>query len=413
MFAMNDYKLIKKENYNYLIDNEKFIFLRTNDTGIEILEKLNGDKEVIEVIEEMSHKYGIPTRLLESDILNFIDGIDKNIVTNKKDFRDILKRVYVDLINEREEMPFEKLEEYLDNVKKLSQKEAIFYLKEYSISHSKIELILEKVKRCSSHVILYLDSYEDVKDKIGLISKYIDIVFINTSDIRSENLFQLNNNQKYTNFIDKIELFKMHDINVFFNIYPNENNIDNMINIQNIAYELGVSGINIESIFNYENINTNVINEFDDKKEEMIKKNIYLNSWKNNSLKKNKSNYLILSFSEDRCINSMGNIAIRNNCGMGVNEIKIDINGQISMCHISNCCVKKVSDFEAYNKVRKTIIENTDKSDHCKDCLYWMFCLSGCKVRNIVEANDEYYSKKFCKMKLKKLDDFFESRALK
>lgn len=95
-------------------------------------------------------------------------------------------------------------------------------------------------------------------------------------------------------------------------------------------------------------------------------------------------------------MNSVFNIIPKSNCGAGVNEILIDINGQVYPCHALNINKYSLGTVKDYVSNRKDFIK-IDDINECKDCNFNIFCLGGCRAQSLFHNKDIYSKYPSCK----------------
>lgn len=72
-----DLKIIKQENGAIIFDKKQGIYFQTNDIGVEILKLLSENKSEIEIVKELANKYSIEYSIVEDDVKDFINSLNR------------------------------------------------------------------------------------------------------------------------------------------------------------------------------------------------------------------------------------------------------------------------------------------------------------------------------------------------
>lgn len=418
-FPIENYRIVKNSSGIYYIDNVNFVFLKVNDLGNHILNMLDGKNTNEDIIRKISDKYQLPKDIIKEDISVFIDNIDLHMSnTVISDERELLTRVYIDLFENQDgiitELEFGKIKLYFDKIGKFLAKDAKIIVSSCATYHSNFDKIIEYFSGLSSDIKILLNINLDESNKLmnSKCISNISCILIDVSDFKDSDLLLSNENSKEKLILEFINNYK-GKLPIYLTVQPDIKNIKFLRNIQKFAYELGMDGLHIKSIFNINaDNNYELVELFNKEVRKLANEHTFLNSWKNNVLKK-ASNAFTLSTSENLCLNSIGNVKKKYHCGKGINEIRIKSNGKVNLCHINNTMVESLENMDNYIDTRKELIDNLNISDECKECDIWIYCLGGCKVKNFMISGNEFFCKQNCKDQKKIYSDILSSRMVK
>lgn len=266
--------------------------------------------------------------------------------------------------------------------------------------NERIEELFEIIRKYDCRISLSTNGLLLTDEKADLIKEYCDFVMLSLDSKDKELNDRIRGKGAYDAVINSAKMCKEREIPFFISATPTKYNLESLDKLISFVYDLEADGFlinepilmdkkgnSLEEHFSYS------LDKLEKKKAFLRKRTAIINSWKNDRLKYNKKNKANLIFIEDikRCMNSVFNIVPKANCGAGINEIFIDINGNVYPCHALNIDKYSLGTVEEYVFNKKDFVK-IDDIDECKDCNFNIFCLGGCRAQSLF-YNKNIYSK--------------------
>lgn len=426
-----------KEKFNKLEENGSVVFtsnkyfswFKTSLTGKDILLKLNGEKSLDKVIEEISEEYKLNKAIIEEDIYKFCKtALDKNILFESMndckeiEFNTNVKSIYIDITNKCNLNCIYCNKNICDGEKELflEPKDMEAYLYEITrendgrdilinisggepLLHHQIEDIFKVIKKFECRITLWTNGVLLDEEKAKLIKKYCDYIMISLDHVEKEANDYIRGLGSYDAVIKSSKLCEKNEIPFFIATTPTKYNLNILEKFISFSYDIEAKGFIINEPILVRNDNSDIsqhfeysINELQKKYSYIRKRTAIINSWKNNKLKFDKDEVNLI-FIEDtkRCLNSVFNISFKESCGAGVNEILIDVNGDVYPCHALNINNYSLGTVKNYLRNRQQYIKMNDIGS-CNNCDYSIFCLGGCRAQALFHTNDIYGKYPFC-----------------
>lgn len=437
-FDINKYTIKNKNETNLIISDFYYKWLKTSNTGLDILKNLNGNNTLSEVIDKISEECMIRREVIENDIIKFcINSLQNGIIEEKKqenfkfEYDNRLKEVYIDITNEcnlnciycnkctsdknnsKEFISLELISKILEKAKKFSEGY------EFNVNltggepllHDKFELILKKIKEYTNYITLWTNGILLDDSKIKIIKKYCSYVYLSIDDFNEEANDLIRGKGSYKKALDASKKLNQAGINFMLSTTPTIYNLKSLEHMFEFARDIGAIGVQINNPIKID-INGNNLNEHFSYNEDQLydiystlsKKVSILNSWKNNKLKgKNHEQSMYLIIDRYKCINGLFNISKKSACGAGSNILSIDVNGNVYPCnclHIKDLNIKNISKLNHTNP-----ISNIHELEECKDCEYNIICLGGCRAESLYLNNNLLSLSPSCKHLRKTCED--------
>lgn len=430
-FNNEKFKQLEKNGSVIFTSTQQYKWFKTTITGKDILLKIDGKKSVKEVAKEIAIEYELPIEVIEKDIYNFCKiSLDNGIIyESKEDEKEIelnknIKSVYIEVTNQcnlkckycnsnncfKEEAKFldpETLEEYLKKITSINNNAPILVnlTGGEPLLNTRIEELFKVIREYDCRISLSTNGLLLTEEKADLIKEYCDFVMLSLDSKDKEVNDMIRGEGSYEAVISSAKICREREITFFISATPTKYNIENLEKLISFTYDLEADGFminepilldkegnSLKEHFNYS------LDKLESKKAFVRKRTAIINSWKNDRLKYNKKDKVNLIFIEDikRCMNSVFNIIPKANCGAGVNEILIDINGIVYPCHALNVAKYALGTVEEYTSNKKDFIK-IDDINECKDCNLNIFCLGGCRAQSLFHNKDIYSKYPSCK----------------
>lgn len=423
-FNKNKFKQIEEDGNVIFTSSKQYKWFKTTITGKDILLKIDGKKSVEQVAKEISQEYELPIDVIEDDIYKFCKiSLDNGIIyESKEDDKEIelnksIKSIYLEVTNkcnlncrycnrnncdtkEEKFLDAERLREYLEDITLINNNAPILInlTGGEPLLNNQIEELFKVIREYDCRISLSTNGVLLTDEKADLIKEYCDFVMLSLDSKDKELNDSIRGKGSYDAAINSARICKEKGIPFFISTTPTKYNVESLEKLISFSYDLAADGFminepimldkegnSLEEHFNYS------LDSLESKKAFIRKRTAIINSWKNDRLKYNKKNKANLIFVEDikRCMNSVFNIIPKSNCGAGVNEILIDINGQVYPCHALNINKYSLGTVKEYTSNRRDFIK-IDDINECKDCNFNIFCLGGCRAQSL------FHNKNIC-----------------
>lgn len=432
IFNKEVYKCLEEKSSCVFVSNEYLKWFKTTVTGRDILERLDGNKTVVEVIEELTELYELPKNMIYDDVQSFVESAIKFHIIEKKGEEaqgkkeDMSLRVlYLEVTNECphkctycnkttctknfDHMEKELFTEIMTKISKFSNGEKVLIniTGGEPLFHPELEYIL---KTCSDlgHTILLWTTGENMsKSMVTMIDKYCYGVVLPLDSSIEEVNDRIRYPGAYASTIKAIEVLKDISIQTFVATTPLRDNVDELDRILNYVWSLGIAGMILNEPIKKNELDTDIGQYFVDNlskiqavKDALLKRVAIINSWENNKLKKDylqKRKYPFTFIDDvERCMNSPFRTIAKSHCGCGINELTVGVTGKVYPCHnLVNSRFEMGSITEYEQRYVGSISE-------CNNCEYKLFCLGGCRARSYYEEEDINGKNPLCENEKKK-----------
>ena len=392
-------KKIKERTLLY--NNEDCEVICANETGRTILDKLDGKKTINEIIVEISVEYDLPETVVEEYINDFIEHLAMNkIVLDKQDDTKELKkntrginRLYIEMASATSERSMQEFQEILGQIS--------FYSKEKEI---KLFLNCEKLDSQRIFDILSIAMKYDcffVYSTIKPCNFPRELIQLSAGNKKIKYIIPLYHSDEFQNdkqvfpgyykkFHECIKEYLANSITCYLGLTITSENEKVLNDMQQQAFDLGMAGI-ILNDYNIDNADCLL---------ELYQNNTFLNSWKNNRIKK-RSNYFPIMMYKGFCQNGSKKLQKKRPCGIGCEELYVNINNKVFPCHKLNGTSYYYNSINEYLDNREKDYSDQIISEECKKCFAWSICLGGCKAINIMEGLPINAVARDCKIKKK------------
>lgn len=437
-FDIDNYNVLSKNETNLIISDYYFKWLKTSNTGLDILKYLNGENTLCEVIDRISDEYMLDREVIEKDIIKFChnalhNGIieEKGEETYKLEYDNNLREVYIDITSEcnltciycnkcnRKEtnsekfMSIERISEILEKTKNFADGNefTVHITGGEPLLHDKLELILEKVREYSNYVTLWTNGSLIDDNKIKILEKHCTYVYLSIDSFVEDINDSIRGKGSYNQALNASKILNKSGVNFIVATTPNIYNIETLENMFEFAREIGAIGLqmnnpikkdtNGENLDKYFSYNENRLYEV---YTVLSKKSSIINSWKNNNLKgENTKQNMYLIVERYKCLNGLFNIHKKSACGAGSNIISVDVNGDVYPCHCLQIKDLKMGTISNLNKNKP--IASIKDLEECNECEYNIICLGGCRAESLYCNNDLLTLSPSCKYIKKMFDD--------
>lgn len=413
-FDKDNFSLKEKGGFCLFFSNKYFSWFKTSKTSKDVLDKLDGKKTVDNVIDEIAAEYILPREIIEKDILNFCEaGMENKILFEKVNHQyqsnvdERLRFLFIDITNacnlscsycnkcsfennDKEEfISIQTVTEVMEKMTPLSKGLDILVniTGGEPLLHDKLEDILKVLRSYNCRTILWTNGVLLDENKAELLKEYCDYIMISVDDFDKDGNDRVRGEGAYDGAVRAAKICEEKSVPFIIATTPTKYNIDNLEKILVFAHNSGALGFMLNEPIHIGKNGEDLSEHFQYTLDELQKKQLHLgkrvaiiNSWKNNKLKheeKHKSNIVFVKDAQ-RCMNNVFNVIHKSGCGAGINELSIDINGDIYPCHalhIGKYSIGKIKDFKG---TVKPIIE-TNNIEECGECEYKIFCLGGCR----------------------------------
>jgi radical SAM protein with 4Fe4S-binding SPASM domain len=413
-FDIDKYKVTDKSGSTLFTSEMHFRWFKTSFTGKDILLKLDGNKTVDQVINEISDEYELPRDVIEKDIIKFCKtALEKELIfKSKEDVLDArsnnkIRSIYLDITNacnlkcrycnkavcDESEGKFlipEVLKKYLDKINEKNNGASVLVnvTGGEPLLHKEIEKIFEVIKSYDYKIGLLTNGMLIDEKKAEVIEKYCDYVMLPLDSAEKEINDEIRGKGAYEGVVKAMAICKKYKIPFFISTTPTKYSIDNMEKIMSFCYESAAEGIIANEPILVKEDGTDISKKFDYSQDKlrskysyMQKRSTIINSWKNSRLKYGKEKKVNVVFVEDtkRCMNNIFNVVHKESCGAGINEILISVDGNVYPCHVLHLKEYNLGSIEEYIDKKKPLIK-VKEINECNKCVYNIFCLGGCRA---------------------------------
>lgn len=439
-FDKEAYNKLEKGGFNLYTSDKYFSWIKTSLTGADILEKLNGEKTVTNIIDEISLEYSMPNEIVKTDVVNFcLTCKHKGIISDEKSKKisetdKKLRSIYIDITNRCNlNCVYCNKKNINDSIIDLSEKDIDKILKklftlnennEFTVNltggepllNKNLESILKIVNKYTSKINIWTNGILLNSENITYIKRYCSYLIISIDDISKQDNDLIRGNNSYAGAIKACDICTKENVPFIIATTPLKMNKNRLVNMLEFCKDQNAYGLLLNEPIKFD-INGNDLSEyfFEDNEElfnkiKLLKKNVsILNSWKNNTLKNDYSfkNNIAFIFDSDRCANSIFSVVNKKSCGAGVNELAIDVNGSVYPCHALQVPEFKLGSIETYKNNLLNL--NFSKLDECSKCGYNIFCLGGCRAEAYFTNKNIYGNSSYCHNNLKDYEEILWS----
>ncbi len=435
-FDRNNFSIINRDGQNLFISNKMFKWIKTQDTGVDILNRLDGETTIEQIISDMSSEYMIPSYIIERDVILFCETcLENNLIhegvsiNSQMEYSKKLNFLYVDVTNacnlkclycnkcveSTNNIKHMKVSEFRKLITTLFSNDAASVLLNITggepLLNPEIDSILEVAMQFKFKTVLWTNGTlvnEIVADKLA---KYCEYVVLSVDNFSKEENDKIRGNGSFEGVVKAAEIFKQKNINFLLAVTPTIYNFDSLQNIITFIYDLGAAGFilnepilikenrgNLSEHFNYD------IYELNKKEKALAKRLSIINSWKNTKLKSKEKNFVFMKDIQ-RCTNQPFAVRPKINCGALINEISVGVDGKIYPCHtlhIDDLSIGSADDFMK-GKFKTLTIEELDE---CPECMYKIFCLGGCRAKTLFHTKTLTGKNPYCDIDRKMYDEF-------
>lgn len=421
-FNKDEFKQIEKGGFSIFISDKYFTWLKTSTTGADILNKLDGHKSTLKVIDEISEEYMIPKDIVQNDVVNFCESslqakvvYDETVNIEEKKSDDRLKTVYIDVTNEcnlkcvycnKCNIDIENHEKYIssahvDNI--LGKLDCMSGQLPLAVNvtggepllNNDLENILINIKKYTNNIVVWTNGTLLNSENIIFLKKYCNYIIISIDDLSEKINDSIRGKGSYAGSLAGASVCLENNMPFIIAVTPLKYNLDNLESMLEFSRDLGAIGMVVNEPIKLDVNNNSLHKHFDydmdllnRKYVKLGKKAAIINAWKNNKLKDNIANKQNIAFlcDTERCLNNMFNLNKKASCGAGVNELSIDVFGEIYPCHalqIKSLKLKNIDEFED-----RSNLTSFKMLDGCTKCDYNIFCLGGCRASALFNNGD-------------------------
>ncbi|MBZ9637408.1 radical SAM/SPASM domain-containing protein [Clostridium sp. FP1] len=417
-FDKDNFITREKGGFCLFFSNKYFLWVKTSMTGQDVLKKLDGEKVLEEVIEEIAEEYMMPQEMIEKDIVNFCEtGIENKIIFEEKnqsvdtEFDDRLKFLFIDITNacnlkciycnkssskDADKVEFiriETLTEILDKTTPLSKGVDILVnvTGGEPLLHDNLEEIFKLIRSYNCRIVLWTNGILLDEKKADIIKEYCDYIMISVDEFEKEKNDKIRGIGAYDGAVRAAEICTKKSIPFIIVATPTKYNINNLEQILTFAHSIGALGFMLNEPIHIGKNGEDLSEHFDYSLSELKSKQLHLgkrvaiiNSWKNNKLKHEKNDKSNIVFVKDtqRCMNNVFSVIPKLSCGAGINELSIDTSGNIYPCHALHIKKYSIGNIQNYPVNKKEFVK-TDDVESCGECSYKIFCLGGCRAQSL------------------------------
>ncbi|MEG6614083.1 PqqD family peptide modification chaperone [Pseudoclostridium thermosuccinogenes] len=406
---------------DYILYSDKYKrWFKVTNTAKDILEKMDGQRTVGKIAEEIAHEYEMPANVVIENVIDFCKLVKKIELAHSEKNKakpvkidTYIRNLYIDVTNacnfscefcnkcvvKENENPNhiskEELEKFID---KLIAENRLSYTVVHitggePLMHPEIFDILAMIKGKGLYSVMWTNGFFVSEENINLIKKYCSGVILPLDSVDKEKNDSCRGEGAYEAFKKAKDLCERNEVIFYVSSTPTNKNINHLNEITSFAYDINASGHIInEPIYIRENGDRldNFFNH-DEAINHNIEKKMYAYSgirqtWRNNLTKMDNSK-VVFGVIPDRfrCINTPYTIKPKESCGAGINELYISPNG-VYPCHMLNFSEFKLGNLnEELEEFRKVL---TTSLEECKKCVVRMICLGGCRAKAYYDSND-------------------------
>lgn len=404
-FDCSKYKIQHVEQSSIFISNELFKILCFNDTGFRIINELNGANTIKDIIKKLSMEYGIGEDVIADTVYDFVVKlIDESVIQEfsedqlpeLEEDKCGLDRIFIEITDKcsfcnrenraNNEMSPEFIEDFLEKLQDEDEGAVVSVRGGEPMLHTQFDSIVKILSRNKKNrVIIYTNGMVLKESFKPAIDEYIDGIMLNIAHEDKEVNDSIMGEGHFENFKKAVKFYSDCNASVYMAVTPMVGNIDNLSSLQQLAYDLHMKGIYIQNPILIKK-NNKLIDQLDYSDERYLKvidglykTNTFLNSWKNNRIKDLES-YFYLILDRENCFNNFSNLKHKPHCGMGINEVSIDVHGNLYPCHMLHNEEFKMQDVQEYILNKEKFKREKISNKECVDCTYWLLCLGGCRA---------------------------------
>ncbi len=384
-FIMDEFQFQEHEEEFLFTSNSKYCWFKTSRTGFDILSQLNGQNSVSDVIKIIADEYKISEEVIKDDVIAFTsDLVEEKIIGTANDLSkwkkdEQIKTAYIDITNacnmdcsycsksicsndEKASLcHFCDFKVIVEKLQTESEELKMLYISGGEpLLHPDLVEMVGYASQKGLHVYLWTNGTLLTQDLLERLKPVCDTVIVSIEASNESLNDKIAGKGNFEIRMESIRLLKEMDIPFLMVATPHRENIHDLPNMYSLAYNLGARGffINEPILLKQDGSDLSAYFEKDESvllkiNEEINKQAILVNSWKNNQLKKNSSKNLSMSYFNDtkRCLNNPIRLDKKKSCGACVNEISIDVKGNVYPCHnleVGKYKMGKLDDF--FNK---------------------------------------------------------------
>lgn len=407
IFDYEQYDVETIKTISVLSDNKKYRLVSVNETGRNILELLNGENSVENVISKISLLYDLPVNVVSDYVIKFVNKLDEDnlIHTLNENIEEVsfqsISRIYLTLTDVDEnglisELLFSKIVSFIEYVEDRKAENKIqLHLRGEPLLHSKLKKILKYLKSKDIFKIwFYTDGLLLNVSYISFLKDKVDFLLLKLYHYKEEDNDSKSTLGHFQKFKENVINCAKNQITCYADIYPTFDNVSSMTEMHQYIYDLGLRGILVHNIDNKNTINQDKVDEnvklnemYEKEFVKMSNNNEFLNSWRNNRIQANSNSFVLIS-EEDLCFRSIYALNKRRHCGLGYEELSMDVNGDIFPCHILHYDELKIRNMDEYWNKREEIYGANIVNQGCRNCNVWILCLGGCRAKNYPISKD-------------------------
>lgn len=383
IFDIDNFDIMKVRDSTLLYCNRQCELVLVNKTGMSIVKKLNGNNTIEDIVFAISDEYGLPESVVKKYIYEFIERMIENKLIFRKDDTDEniekqpigISRVYLELVSDTLKRPLLQTEEILRKIIAVSkEKEILLFLNCEKLNSREIYDILSLIiKYTRFFIYIKIAQHAMDEDLIRLCSNNFKIKLIiplfHSNEQQNDSVAQKG---YYTCFFECVRQCTEKNVICYMGLQITENNKDVLRDLQQRAYDAGMTGIFLDDCDSEET----------DFLQELYQNNSFLNSWKNNRIKR-RDNYFSILMYENFCQNSIGKLRKKKHCGIGWEELYIAIDDRVYPCHKLKIADLGYDSLDEYLERRERDFGEHVIAKKCRDCYAWSICLGGCRAKNI------------------------------
>ncbi len=396
IFAKDKYLIKPIENSFFLISNELFEVLCVNETGIEIINELDGTKTVNDIISKLSGDYGIEEDIISELVVQFVIKLVKSdLITdvlseyssNTINKQDRLRRFYVSIAGrEGEELNPDIIADILEMVQTDNDKILIYVHGKEPMLHSRFDEVLQILSKTKqNNIIVCTDGNILRHGWKTAIQEYVNGIMLKFAHTDREINDQVLGKGHYDHYKEALQFYRDCRVPVYMNVIPTEKNIDSLTDIQQYAYDLHMNGIQFQtscfpgSVKPQDGLVKDYEGQYKQVKKELYKLSNFLNAWRNNR-SKSAGREFPLFFEDDRCFSGFRALSCMSHCGLMLNEISVDLQGRIYPCHKLHCDEFMFKNADEYLANKDRFKKERVTNNKCNECDFWLICMGGCRA---------------------------------
>lgn len=421
-FNQENYKMLEKDSICAFFSANKFKWFKTNKTGIDILEKLQGTKTLNEIINEIAEEYELPYEICKKDIIEFCQDLIKRKIIFKDAMEskecekpyDKIQRLYIDITNECyftckycNKLVTCKKDEIKElspgSMEKIMQKLSPWLTKSSRVCltggepllHKDLEQLLNIIIKYTKNIAIWT-SGENIEQNINIIKKYCNLVFLSMDTFNQELNNEIRGKGAFETAVNAAKVCDENSIKFLHTITLNKYNVnENLEEFIPFSAKLGSLGVILNQEILIKQNNKKLKEHFNYEKNNYIqflqaasKKILLVSSWDTKKHRGLGNNFLFLR-GIDICRNSLAKIQPKINCSLGINELHISVDEEVFPCHALHIEKLKIDHINNYTLDTEKIIK-TREIDKCNECYLNIICLSGCRTSGYYNNEDLY-----------------------